>query len=181
MNNELEIKVLKIDIEKIKNEALNKGAILIEKVEQENIVYDSKYPIIPDRSYLRTRKEKNLIKGTVEYQLTYKKNIDNNHLRENEEFTILYDDHISMVQILKNLSFEVIHQGTKYRESYAYKGARLDFDTWDKDTYPEPILEIEVESNEMLQEIIQSLNLPEKNLTTKSIAELKDELSNNIK
>ena len=61
----------------------------------------------------------------------------------------------------------------KERDSYLYKDARFDFDEYDKETFDRPYLEIEVKSDEKLEELIKEFNIERKNITTKNINELR--------
>lgn len=81
-----------------------------------------------------------------------------------------------MVLILKDLKYEIIEEGYKERKSYLYEKIRFDLDKWDKETYPFPYMEIEVEKEDDLEKAISLLNIDKNNITTKSIMELKEEL-----
>ena len=81
-----------------------------------------------------------------------------------------------MLEILKNLGFDKIEVGYKDRKSYEFLDARIDFDTWDKDTYPFPYMEIEVKDMKHLNEVSKVLGLSQENISTKSIVELRKEL-----
>jgi adenylate cyclase class 2 len=81
-----------------------------------------------------------------------------------------------MLEILKNLGFDNIEIGYKERKSYELMDARLDFDKWDKDTYPFPYMEIEVKDMKHLNEITKALEIPQINISTKSIIQLRKEL-----
>ena len=59
--------------------------------------------------------------------------------------------------ILKDLKYEIIEEGYKERKSYKYNNIRFDLDKWDKDTYPFPYMEIEVEKEDDLEIAIKLL------------------------
>ncbi|MCI5972826.1 MAG: adenylate cyclase, partial [Anaerococcus sp.] len=64
----------------------------------------------------------------------------------------------------------------KERISYRYKNQRFDIDIWDKETYPEPYMEIEFSNQSKIDEIIDDLGIDRKNVTNKSITELREDL-----
>jgi adenylate cyclase, class 2 len=88
--------------------------------------------------------------------LTLKKNISTKDLRDNIEYTTEIEDRESMLKILNELGF--------------------DFDTWDEKTYPYPYMEIEVDSRKKLNEITSLLEIPQENVSFKSIVELRKEI-----
>ena len=71
---------------------------------------------------------------------------------------------------------ELEYSGEKERISYRYKNQRFDIDIWDKDTYPEPYMEIEFSNQSKIDEIIDDLGIDRKNVTNKSITELREDL-----
>lgn len=85
-------------------------------------------------------------------------------------------DKETMLRILKDLGFDKIQVGYKERTSYELMGARLDFDKWDPHTYPYPYLEIEVKDFKHLNEVTSALGIPQENISTKSIVQLREEL-----
>lgn len=179
MAKELEVKVLNIDKDEIEEKLKAIGARLIKKEYQINTIFDSDNRKIKKEhnGYLRLRETRDLINIKTEFMFTLKKNIENNHnLRENVEIETLVEDKDALFQILDHLDLKIEHQGTKERTSYIYDKIRFDIDTWDKETYPNPYLEIEVQHKEDLDKAIALLELDENNVTTKSIGQLRMEL-----
>lgn len=177
MEQELEVKILNTDIEKIKERAILLGAKRIGHEKQINtVISSSSYDLIGEDSYLRIRQLEELDQNISKNQLTFKKKIQNDTVRENYEYTIEFDNVEMMKEILRNLQLDQMAVGYKERISYEFKGARLDFDYWDKETYPYPYMEIEVKKQEDLKEILRALEISEENLSTKSITQLQREL-----
>lgn len=178
MEKELEVKVLGIDIDLIEEKILNLKGELIADEFQINTLIDSTANPIKDSvdAYLRIRETKNLLNEEVNVVLTLKKNIKNKNLRENIELNSRIEDRKVVLEILKNLGFDKIEIGYKERRSYKLNGARIDIDKWDKETYPFPYIEIEVDDYRHLNEIISLLEIPQENISNKSIVELQDEL-----
>ncbi|MCF6463564.1 class IV adenylate cyclase [Clostridium sp. Cult1] len=178
MTKEIEIKVLNIDLDDMERKLKELGAKLISKEYQKNIILDSKDRYIERElnSYLRIRETKNLLTNETIINLTLKKNVSRDGARKNIEITTRIDDIGSMISILKDLKYEIMEEGYKERRSYLYEKIRFDLDKWDKETYPFPYMEIEVEKEEDLNKAIYLLNINRNNITTKSIMELKEEL-----
>lgn len=178
MEKELEVKVLGIDIKKIEEKIIDlKGQLIADEV-QVNTLIDSKARPIKESldAYLRIRETEDLLSGKSNVVLTLKKNIENENLRENIELNSEIEDKETVLEILKSLGFDNIKVGYKERKSYRLNRARIDLDRWDKETYPFPYVEIEVESHKHLNEIVDLLEIPRKNISNKSIIELQKEL-----
>ncbi|MDO5713904.1 MAG: class IV adenylate cyclase [Tissierellia bacterium] len=174
MEEELEVKLLDIDVESLKTQLKEKGARKITEENQVNItINSSKHPIDPNHGYLRIRSV-TLISGEEYHEFTFKEQKSKDGIRENIEHTVKIDNPKSCLSILEQLGYDIKDQGTKHRESFLYKGARFDFDTWDSGTYPYPYVEIEVTHKGELDGLIDEFSLPRNNISTKSIAELKN-------
>ncbi|GFN34562.1 class IV adenylate cyclase [Tepidimicrobium xylanilyticum] len=178
MAKEIEVKVLNIDLQYMENRLKEMGAKLIAIEDQKNFVIDSKDKYIERElnSYLRIRENKNLITDETNIYLTLKKNVCVKGSRKNIEITTRIEDIESMLSILKDLKYGVVAKGHKLRKSYLYENIRFDLDQWDEETYPYPYMEIEVHNEEDLEKAIELLNIDRKNISTKSIIELKEEL-----
>ena len=177
MNRELEFKLLDLDLDYYKSLILSKGAKLIAHEIQTNTIIDSSlFPLIEKNSYLRIREVKDLLNNVEKKELTFKKKIDNNLVRENLEYTIEFDNLDNLLKILENLKLNKFITGKKERYSYKYKDVRLDFDTWDKNTYPYPYIEIEGKNEEVIFDLLEEIGIDKKHISLKSIAELQDDL-----
>lgn len=178
MERELEVKVLGIDPLEIEEKLLSLGAELLSDENQTNILIvscDASYKI-PDGSYLRIRTTLDNITGIEVHYLTYKQKLENPELRENIEYTTEISSVENTIEILNKLGYKVDNTGYKHRKSYKLSEARIDIDVWDKKTYPNPYLEIEVLNVEALETAIKELDLDRNNISYKSIKELQDEL-----
>jgi tRNA-binding EMAP/Myf-like protein len=83
-----------------------------------------------------------------------------------------------MICSLKELGFDEIKIGRKQRKVYEFKNAQIFFDVWDKETYPYPYIEIEVQEESKLNEVLELLGIEKDKISLKSIVELQDELKN---
>ena len=178
MEKELEVKVLGIDIGLIEEKIVNlKGELIADELQVNTLIDSSSNPIKDSvDAYLRIRETKDLLNVKSNVVLTLKKNIKNRELRENIELNSEIEDKDTVLEILKNLGFNKVEVGHKKRRSYMLKGARIDLDEWDKETYPYPYMEIEVEDIKKLNEIVALLEIPQENISNKSIVELRREL-----
>lgn len=178
MERELEVKVLGIDLDQVEEKIISLGGILIAKEKQINTLIDSNDRPIKSTvdAYLRIRETEDLLDNKESTVLTLKKNINKDGLRDNIELNTEIKDREMMLEILKDLGFDKIEVGYKERKSYELMGARLDLDCWDKETYPFPYMEIEVKDRKYLNEVTKALGIPQENISTKSIVELRKEL-----
>lgn len=178
MERELEVKVLGLDLDELEKKIIALGGKLIAKEVQVNTLIDSKDRPIKSYldGYLRIRETSDLLNDKVNVNLTLKKNINLEGVRDNVELNAKIEDKEILLQILKYLGFDDIEVGHKDRKSYELKGARFDFDKWDEATYPFPYMEIEVNSIKHLNEMAALLEIPQENISTKSIVELRKEL-----
>lgn len=176
---ELEVKILNMDLNDLELKIQGLGATLTSKEVQVNTLIDSKDNFIQNKldSYMRIRETKSLLTDKVNFTLTMKKNIERDGIRENIEINTDIADKQSMLEILKSLGYEVFKEGYKERTSYTLGNIRFDLDTWDKETYPYPYMEIEVNVEHELEDMIKLLNIPKENVSTKSIVELAAELN----
>jgi len=176
---ELEVKVLNIDIEEMEMKILSLGGILIAKEFQTNYIIDSTLKPIKSYTdaYLRIRETKDLLNNTTTNTLTLKKNIPNEHLRENIELNVDIDNKEVLMDIFKELQFDTISTGHKKRNSYELMDSRIDIDIWDEEMYPYPYMEIEVEDEKSLDNIIKALNIQKDNISKESIMQLKEKLN----
>lgn len=178
MGKELEVKVLGVDVKFIEDKIVELGGILVADEQQTNTLIDSEEKPIKSYldAYLRIRETKDLLTGEEKTELTLKKNIKKKELRENEELNVVLETKETMLVILKSIGFNNITVGSKHRKSYRFMDARIDIDTWDKKTYPEPYIEIEVKHEENLKDIIKVLGIDRDKISTLSIVELKSNL-----
>lgn len=180
MERELEVKVLDMDFEQVEQKIISLGGVLIGKEKQINTLIDSREKPIKSYldAYLRIRETKDLIGNKNSIEITLKKNVSRNGLRDNIELTTEIENKEIMLNILQDLGFHQVDVGYKDRKSYKFLNGRIDFDIWDENTYPFPYMEIEVEDSEHLERIVEALEIPKENISTKSIIRLKKELEN---
>lgn len=177
MQRELEVKVLNIDVD-IVVEKLKKLSAKFLKIEhQKNYhIQSTKLNIIPNGSYLRIRELLDEDENVLSSEITYKENIKNEKLRENNEFNVNISDTKTMIEILKFLGYDCVDVAQKKRISFEFLNSRIDIDSWDKDFYPFSYMEIETKDFENVYKILDLLNIDRENISLKSIKQLQDEL-----
>lgn len=178
MVKELEVKVLNIDMDEMEEKIIAAGGQLIGKEYQVNTLIDSTDKPIKSYldAYLRIRETTDITNKTSTTTLTLKKNIGNDKLRENIEYNVDIEDKESMLKLFSELGFDKTSIGYKERISYKLHGARIDIDKWDSKTYPYPYMEIEVNDEESLINLVNILEIDNKNISKKSIVELRNEI-----
>jgi len=177
MEKELEVKILNIDVELVTSKLESLGAKFLHCENQKNYhVLSSKIDIIPKGSYLRIREILDDNKNVLHSEITYKENIKNDNIRENNEFNVDISDTEMMLKILKFLGYDKFEIGEKFRTSFEFMNSRIDIDIWDKKTYPYPYMEIETKNFENIYKILDLLDINRENISLKSIEELQNEL-----
>lgn len=175
MEREIEVKLLDIDIEDFENKLLKLGGVFIKEEDQTNITVNSTaHKIYKKKGYLRIRITKST-EGEKKY-FTFKENISDFKVRDNIEHTTEISSEEDLINILKCLGYDIYHTGYKNRRKYSYKNFVIDIDTWDKNTYPKPYVEIEAQSMEEIYELVDKLDVDREHVSTMSIDELRKSL-----
>lgn len=179
MEKELEVKILGLDVDMLEEKIIKLGGVLLADEYQVNTLIDSYDKPIKTYldAYLRIRETKDFLSGHERVVLTLKENIKSQGIRENEEFNVGLEDKETLFTILKKLGFDNIRTGYKHRKSYKLLSSRIDIDTWDKDTYPKPYIEVEVKDKKDLENLLSLLEIDEDNISTLSIVELREKLN----
>lgn len=175
---EIEVKILNINPKEIEGKLIALNAIKIKHEAQINMIYDTPEGFLEKifSGYSRIRITENLSTGDKQITYTVKKNLNASLSRQSIEHEVIINDSQEMEMILSDLGYVLKHKGHKERVSYRYDNILFEIDTWDKDTYPRPYLEIEVEKEEDIEKALVILELDRTQLSTKSIAELRLEI-----
>lgn len=175
MEREIEVKILNIDTDAFEEKLKLLGAEFVRKENQVNITINSyKYPILKETGYLRIRVSET--KGEIKKYFTFKENVSTNKARDNIEHTVEIDDEDELLKILELLGYDDIYKGTKERMKYVYEGLTIDIDKWDEATYPYAYVEVEGPSIKEIYSFVDKLEIDRENISTLSIAELKENL-----
>lgn len=168
---EREVKILGIDLEAFEALLIEKGATLRLFEQQLNLIF-SPPALYGTDSYLRIRTTKNLESGEEKSVLTLKINEGQEGIRTNREYTTPVEDAEVMSEILCLSGLREPVEAQKIRKSYLLRGAVIDLDKWSESVYPEPYAEIEVSSEEKLEEILHLLSIDPEQVSTRSIRQL---------
>lgn len=174
MQREIEVKVLNIVPEEIEEKLISLGAEKICREMQTNYTFEPEDGEFK-KGYLRIR-ESLVDDKRNPIELTFKEVKGDEDVRINNEFTVHIDSVSMMTSILDKMGVKLKYKGNKERISYRYKGQRFDIDTWDKNTYPHPYMEIEFTNQSKIDEILNDLGIEKGMVTTKSISDLISEL-----
>lgn len=172
MDRELELKVLNIDLDEIEEKLISKGAKKLGVEIQKNHTFSPQNRNEFPNGYLRIR-EKTIDDKKSDTELTFKESVDSKDgVRVNNEYTTNITSTSNMIKILEEIGLVERYVGEKTRISYEYKGQRFDLDTWSKDVYPDPYMEIEFTNVNLIEEILDELEIDRDNVTNESINEL---------
>ncbi|KRQ87973.1 CYTH domain protein [Caloramator mitchellensis] len=169
---EIEVKVIDVDVEKIKQKLMNLNAKLVKMEEQENYFFD--LPTGNKEGYIRIRKTTSLIDLSQNIQITIKKIISKDEVRSTVETNLEINSIEDGIKFLTELGLKQTKKAFKYRESYLLQNALIEFDTWNKEEYPHPYIEIEGEKESIIK-LIKLLEISPLNVTSKSLDEIKKE------
>lgn len=177
MQKELEVKVLNIDVLDVVEKLKKLNAKFLKKEHQINYHIESKnFNFIKEKSYLRIREIVDENENIIDSQITFKENIKNEKIRENNEFNVNISDTKTMLEILKFLGYDDVEIAKKRRISFEFLDSVIDIDTWDEKIYPFSYMEIETCDFKNVYKILDLLKIDKKNISLKSIKELQDEL-----
>lgn len=173
---ELEVKVLDIDLEKLKEKLLSIGAKLNKKEKQINTIYDYEDNSFEtdENGYIRIRETEDIMKKIKKIYFTIKKVISNDGIKEYEETEVEVSSKYELEKILCFFKIYKKHVGEKYREEYLYENIKYHIDIWDRKTVPFPYLEIEVEEKKDLKKALNVIGYSEEDISLKTIKELKE-------
>jgi adenylate cyclase class 2 len=178
---EREVKVLGINLNAVEERLIQAGAVLLKDEDQVNWVFWADVLETPDGElgYLRLRSTKSRITDDSTFELTLKMKESAKGLRVYEEYTSQVSDPKAVIEMFELLGHPLRHRGEKHRKSYRWQGIDFEMDQWDKNTYPDPYLEIEVQSEDDLERALQLLEIPRELVSTKSISDLRKEWREN--
>ena len=170
---ELEVKILDINIERIRRIMKGAGAVLVKNELQENYIHD-----FPDRrllnqnGYARIRFVKDQETGEEKVFMTTKKLISRDVYKKMDEHETLIESKEVGLGIFNALGLELLENVKKSRESYQYKNTLVEIDVNEKTYVPFPYLEVESTSEEELEEVVTLLGYTMEDTSALSIHEI---------
>lgn len=170
---ELEVKILDINVDVIRNTLLKNNAVKVKEENQVNNIYD-----FPDntlsmkKGYARIRIVEDLLHKANHCYMTTKKLISQEQFKIMEEHEVEISDSLEGENIFKSLGLRLNNSTKKYRESYKYKSTLIEIDINEKEFCPFPYLEIETSNTEELKEVVSLLGYTMNDTTSKTMNEI---------
>ena len=169
---EIEVKVLNINPEDIRQRLKKIGALHKETVLQRNQMYD--YPDhrlyeTQDGSYVRLRQIINLANSKSKGLLTHKKTISRQKYKIAEEIESSVGDLKAMDTFLKEMGLIQTRLDEKVRESYSYKNICIEIDEW---AGMPPYLEVEGQSEADVEIGLKALGFKLEESTSMNLREV---------
>ncbi len=170
---EMEVKILDIDLEKIRNIMKDNNIPLVKKEDQVNNIYDFQdMRLLKDKGYARIREVKDTLNDKQVCFMTVKKMLSQDLFKNMEESEVIIDNGEEGSKIFKALGLTLIQSIKKYRESYKYKNTLIEIDINEKEFCPFPYLEIETSKEEEFYEVLKLLGYTPQDTTSKTIADI---------
>lgn len=182
---ELETRIMDIDVDKMRDILLENGAIKVKSEDQINDIYDFEDGhLLAQKGYARIRTVNDKLNDKVVYFMTTKKMLSQGRFKVMEENETIIDNKKMGEGIFKSLGLILKESNKKYRESYKLNDCLIEIDINDKSFCPFPYLEIETTSEEKLESIVKLLGYTLDDTTSETIYEILEKrgiLNNNPK
>jgi adenylate cyclase class 2 len=173
MMQELETRILDIDVEDIRRKLLDLNAVKVKMENQINRLYDFEdRRLLNSKGYARIRTIEDMMNNKTVHYMTTKKMLSQEKYKVMEEHETIIESSDEGENIFKALGLEPVQSISKYRESYKYKNTLVEIDINDKSFCPFPYIEIETAYEEELQEVVELLGYKMEDTTSKTIFEI---------
>ncbi|OOM73464.1 CYTH domain protein [Clostridium puniceum] len=170
---ELETRIIDIDVEAIRNILLANGAKKVKTENQINDIYDFEDGrLLAKKGYARIRTVNDMLNNKVIYFMTTKKMLSQERFKVMEENETIIDNKQMGEGIFKSLGLVLKESNKKYRESYKLHDCLIEIDINDKSFCPFPYLEIETTSEENLDKIVKLLGYTLEDTTSQTIYDI---------
>lgn len=171
--NEIEVKILEIDIKNICRLLEEANATLVKREHQINTIYDFEdLRLHSVKGYARIREVTDNLRNKNQVFMTTKKMISQEKYKEMEENEVEISDAKEGHNIFKSLDLKVRKILIKDRISYKYKHSLVEIDNVDHKEYPFPLLEIETQNEDELKEIVKLLGYTMNDITSLTMSEI---------
>lgn len=170
---EFETRIIKIDVEHIKNILESSNASKVKMEHQINNIYDfDDKRLINHGGYARIRIVENILNNSTEYYMTTKKIVSQDKYKIMDENEVKISDGEVGKKIFESLGLKLQQSIKKSRESYKYKNSLIEIDINDPSFCPFPYVEIETKSDDELYEIVNLLGYTMDDTTSDTIYEI---------
>lgn len=177
--NEIETRIIKIDVDKIKDSLTKMGCERVKDENQENNIFD--FPdrrLLNKKGYARIRIVEDLIHNKTVSYMTTKKLISQEKYKVMDEKETIIEDGSMGKDIFVSIGLELVQTIKKHRESFKYKNTLIEIDINDPAFCPFPYLEIESSSPEEINEVVSLLGYTMNDTTSKTIYEILNDEGN---
>lgn len=173
MAKELETRIVDIDLKSLRKRLNELNAEKVKVEDQINDIYDfSDNRLLNAKGYARIRTVYDRLNEKEVIFMTTKKLLSQGKFKEMEENEVIVSDKIMAEGIFKSLGLNLHQSIKKYRESYKLENGLVEIDINDKDFCPFPYIEIETDSEESLETIVNLLGYSMEDTTSKTIYQL---------
>ena len=170
---ELETKIIDIDVENIRNILLSNNAEKVKMENQINDIYDFEDGrLLSKKGYARIRTVDDRLNNKIVYFMTTKKMLSQERFKVMEENETIIENKKMGEGIFKSLGLILKESNKKYRESYKLHDCLIEIDINDKSFCPFPYLEIETTSEEKLEKVVNILGYTLEDTTSKTIYDI---------
>jgi adenylate cyclase class 2 len=173
---ELETRILDIDVEDIKRKMIDLGGHKVKDEDQINKIFD--FPdrrLLSEKGYARVRTVSDKLNNKIVYFMTTKKMLSQEKYKIMDENEIIVDDGDTAEKLFSSLGLTLVETIKKSRESYKYKNTLVEIDINDKSYCPFPYIEIETAYENELKEVVEALGYSMEDTTSKTIYEILEE------
>ncbi|MGN2368523.1 class IV adenylate cyclase [Clostridium cagae] len=170
---EIETRIMDIDIDNIRKILIDNGAENIKKEDQINDIYDFEDgKLLSNKGYARIRTVTDNINNKVVYYMTTKKMLSQERFKVMEEIEVIVNDKKMAEGIFKSLGLKLKESNKKYRESYKIFDSLVEIDINEKKFCPFPYLEIETTSEANLDKVVKLLGYTLEDTTSQTIYDI---------
>jgi len=170
---EMEIKILNVDIEKLRFKLLKLNFKKVKQEDQINDIYDfDDKRLLASNGYARIRSVRDQLNNQTHYYMTVKKMVSQEKYKVMDEYEVEVLDFEESKNIYISLGLKLVKSIKKYRESYKYKDTLVEIDINDISFCPFPYIEIESAKEEELIEVVHLLGYKIEDTTSKTMTEI---------
>lgn len=174
--NEIETRIVDIDVDDVRSKMLSVGATKVKQENQINNIYDFEdRRLLKEKGYARIRIVKDELNNKDVYFMTTKKLLSQDKYKLMSENEVTISDAQEGANIFTSLGLKLFESIKKYRESYKYKNTLVEIDINEKSFCPFPYIEIETSVEEELEEVVSILGYTMKDTTSKTIYQIIEE------
>lgn len=170
---ELETRIMDIDVDKIRAILSNANAEKVKMEDQINDIYDFEDGrLLAKKGYARIRTVEDKLHNKTVYYMTTKRMLSQERFKVMEENETIIENKTMGEGIFKSLGLILKESNKKYRESYRLDDSLIEIDINDKSFCPFPYIEIETTSEEKLESIVKLLGYTLEDTTSETIYEI---------